>query len=110
MFDAFSLNRRVFGPHICGDALDILPGNGNILTGSWRKENSVQIWDFASGEKIRDVPDDFNKSMVRDSKEMCLLSYLPSLCLILKCIGCSLMVLDVLLSMVTRWTDYGWRQ
>ena len=55
--------RRIFGPHICGDALDILPSNNNILTGSWRKDNSVQIWDFNSGELIRDVPDDFNKSM-----------------------------------------------
>ena len=60
----FELFRRIFGPHICGDALDILPSNGNILTGSWRKDNSVQIWDFNSGELIRDVPDDFNKSMV----------------------------------------------
>ena len=56
--------RRIFGPHICGDALDIFPSNGNVLTGSWRKDNSVQIWDFNSGELIRDVPDDFNKSMV----------------------------------------------
>ncbi|CAB4011145.1 WD repeat-containing 5-like [Paramuricea clavata] len=55
--------KRIFGPHICGDALDILPSNSNILTGSWRKDNSVQIWDFNSGELIRDVPDDFNRSM-----------------------------------------------
>lgn len=56
--------RRIFGPHICGDALDILPSNGNILTGSWRKENTVQIWDFGSGELIKNIPDDFNQSMV----------------------------------------------
>lgn len=56
--------RRIFGPHICGDALDISPSSGNILTGSWRKDNTVQIWDFNSGNLIKNIPDDFNKSMV----------------------------------------------
>ena len=60
----WSFPRRIFGPHICGDALDILPSNGNILTGSWRKDNTVQIWDFKSGGLIKNIPDDFNKSMV----------------------------------------------
>lgn len=50
--------RKFFGPHICGDALDIDPNSGQILTGSWRKECTLQIWDFGSGEKLKDVPDD----------------------------------------------------
>uniref|UniRef100_H3A5P3 Uncharacterized protein n=1 Tax=Latimeria chalumnae TaxID=7897 RepID=H3A5P3_LATCH len=35
--------RRFFGPHICGDALDIDPSNKQILTGSWRKDNPLQV-------------------------------------------------------------------
>ncbi|XP_074643371.1 periodic tryptophan protein 2 homolog [Tubulanus polymorphus] len=48
----------VNGPHICGDAMDIDPFHGHILTGSWRKDNTLQIWDFASGDKVKDVPQD----------------------------------------------------
>lgn len=50
--------RYLHGPHICGDALDIDPYNNHILTGSWRKTDVLQIWDFSSGEKIKDVPPD----------------------------------------------------
>lgn len=50
--------RYLHGPHICGDALDIDPYNNHILTGSWRKKDVLQIWDFSSAEKIKDVPPD----------------------------------------------------
>jgi WD40 repeat protein len=50
--------RKFFGPHICGDALDIDPVYSHILTGSWRKDTPLQIWDFGTGEKIKDVPQD----------------------------------------------------
>ena len=46
--------RSFKGPHICGDSLDMC-GN-DILTGSWRTENQLEIWDYGSGQKIRDVP------------------------------------------------------
>ncbi|XP_063965015.1 uncharacterized WD repeat-containing protein alr3466-like [Lytechinus pictus] len=48
--------RRIYGPHICGDALDIDPVHNHILTGSWRKTNSLQIWDYASGSCVKSVP------------------------------------------------------
>ncbi|XP_061189530.1 WD repeat-containing protein 5-like [Saccostrea echinata] len=48
--------RLISGPHICGEALDIDPIHNHILTGSWRKIDVLQIWDFASAEKIKDVP------------------------------------------------------
>lgn len=50
--------RNIYGPHICGDALDIDANHNHILTGSWRKENVLQIWDYGSGNKIKDVPYD----------------------------------------------------
>lgn len=48
--------RRIFGAHVCGDALDIDPIYHHVLTGSWRRDNSLQIWDFESGRLIKNVP------------------------------------------------------
>ena len=45
--------RSIYGPHICGDALDIK--DGKILTGSWRPEKALQLWDFGTGRLIRDI-------------------------------------------------------
>ncbi|CAH1800498.1 unnamed protein product [Owenia fusiformis] len=57
--------RRLYGPHICGDALDIDAKHDHLLTGSWRKENTLQIWDYGSGKKIKDVPQDlFHTSLL----------------------------------------------
>ncbi|XP_059171932.1 WD repeat-containing protein 38-like isoform X2 [Physella acuta] len=50
--------KKFTGPHLCGDALDIDPVHNHILTGSWRKTHVLQIWDFASAVKIKDVPQD----------------------------------------------------
>ena len=57
--------RRISGPHICGEGLDIEPETLKVVTGSWRKDNNIQVWDFHSGNLIADVPSDFNRSMVR---------------------------------------------
>lgn len=47
--------RSIYGPHICGDALDI-DANDVILTGSWRPENPLQLWDYGSGALIENLP------------------------------------------------------
>lgn len=47
--------RRIYGPHICGDAIDI-DRNGRVLTGSWRQENQLQLWEFSSGKLIDTIP------------------------------------------------------
>lgn len=64
--------RRVYGPHLCGsDAIDIdasnAPGSalGHIVTASWRNADSLQVWDYATGEKYKDVPqDNYSKSLL----------------------------------------------
>jgi len=57
--------RRIYGPHICGDALDIDGMHNHLITGSWRKDNVLQIWDMNTGNKIKDVPQDaLHKCMV----------------------------------------------
>merc|ERR1719421_2559203 len=48
--------RSVFGPHICGDAVDINLDGTTILTGSWRVDKQIQLWDFGSGKLIDTVP------------------------------------------------------
>ena len=35
--------RRIFGPHICGDGIDIDVKYDHILTSSWRRENVLQV-------------------------------------------------------------------
>lgn len=45
--------RSVFGPHLCGDALDVHPVTGaEFLTGSWREQEALQRWDLATGKLI----------------------------------------------------------
>jgi COMPASS component SWD3 len=46
--------RQLHGPHICGDSLDV-KGN-EILTGSWRHKDQLELWDFGSGERITAIP------------------------------------------------------
>jgi len=42
--------RSLFGPHVCGDGMDIR--DNTILTGSWRPEKQIQMWDFGTGKAI----------------------------------------------------------
>ncbi|XP_026533312.1 COMPASS-like H3K4 histone methylase component WDR5B [Notechis scutatus] len=51
--------KRISGPHICGDALSIDKTGSQILTGSWRRHNTLQIWDAETCGKIMDIPEDF---------------------------------------------------
>mmetsp|Transcript_6903 Transcript_6903/g.8417 ORF Transcript_6903/g.8417 Transcript_6903/m.8417 type:complete len:389 (+) Transcript_6903:75-1241(+) len=46
--------RYIYGPHICGDALDVF--EDRILTGSWKSNDALQLWDFKSGKLIQSVP------------------------------------------------------
>lgn len=45
--------RSIYGPYVCGDALDI--HDGYILTGSWRGDKQLQMWDFGTCEFIEDI-------------------------------------------------------
>ncbi|XP_077996139.1 uncharacterized protein LOC144449476 [Glandiceps talaboti] len=56
--------RKLYGPHICGDSLDIDAEHNHIVTGSWRKEANLQIWDYKMGTLIKNVPQDFASSLL----------------------------------------------
>jgi WD40 repeat protein len=45
--------RSIFGPHICGDSLDIV--GHRIITGSWRPDKQLEIWDSRTCEKVSDI-------------------------------------------------------
>ena len=45
--------RSFYGPHICGDAIDIC--GGTILTGSYRMDEQLQTWDFGTGKLIDNI-------------------------------------------------------
>lgn len=46
--------RSIYGPHLCGDSLDMC--GYEIVTGSWRPENQLEIWDYRTGGKVSDIP------------------------------------------------------
>ncbi|KAJ8043594.1 Dynein assembly factor with WDR repeat domains 1 [Holothuria leucospilota] len=56
--------RKLYGPHICGDSLDIDVYHNHIVTGSWRKDNNVQIWDYDSGHNIKTLLPDITNSLL----------------------------------------------
>ncbi|EQC32639.1 hypothetical protein SDRG_09615 [Saprolegnia diclina VS20] len=54
--------RGIYGPHIAGDAIDINAKN-EILTGSWRPENPLELWDYGSGKRFAAIP--WNQSALK---------------------------------------------
>jgi WD40 repeat protein len=39
------------GPNICGDSIDVM--NNTLLTGSWRHNKPLELWDIRTGNVIR---------------------------------------------------------
>jgi len=46
-----SSTRAIFGPHICGDSIDIF--NNTLLTCSWRTSDQIQLWDIRNYSLLR---------------------------------------------------------
>ena len=45
----------LFGPHICGDSIDFRHDGHTLLTGSYRKEDCLELWDLRKNEKLRNI-------------------------------------------------------
>lgn len=56
--------KYIYGPHICGDAIDIDTNYNHLITGSWKKTETLQIWDMRSMRMIRDVFKNKSNQMV----------------------------------------------
>lgn len=57
--------RSIYGPHICGDALDCSSSGKELLTGSWRETDALERWDFGSGKRIDSMP--WNRAPTEDA-------------------------------------------
>ncbi|KAG6797536.1 WD repeat-containing protein 5B [Apis mellifera caucasica] len=61
--------KRISGVHMCGDGLDISK-NGKellrkqILSCSWQRENSIQLWDYGSGKLLVSLMPDSYSSLL----------------------------------------------
>jgi WD40 repeat protein len=45
----------IYGPHICGDAIDFKSDGHTIITGSYRDKDVIQIWDIRTNEAINSI-------------------------------------------------------
>ncbi|CAG9326245.1 unnamed protein product [Blepharisma stoltei] len=52
--------RAIFGPHICGDSMDIC--ENKLLTGSYNIKDQLQLWDLNTGHNI------FTQTVVSNSR------------------------------------------
>eukprot|EP00741_Cyanophora_paradoxa_P017922 tig00021036_g17306.t1 len=46
--------RSIFGAHICGDAVDVQ--GDEVLTGSWRPKDQLQVWDLGTTALVKTIP------------------------------------------------------
>ncbi|KAJ3037998.1 hypothetical protein HK097_003314 [Rhizophlyctis rosea] len=61
--------RSIYRPFICGDSLDFDSSGDRILSGSYLKEDPLQIWSWQTGHLIQTVP----WSILENEKRHCLL-------------------------------------
>lgn len=45
----------MYGPHICGDAIDLRDDGQTLLTGSYRQEDVLELWDMRTLKKFRTI-------------------------------------------------------
>lgn len=45
----------IYGPHICGEAIDFRSDNTTLLTGSYRGEDVLELWDLRTYKKFRTI-------------------------------------------------------
>jgi WD40 repeat protein len=62
--------RSLYGAYLCGDALRVTADGLSAVTGSWRSEKNLQVWDIHSGKLTENVtwqsagqPDDHRSSL-----------------------------------------------
>jgi WD40 repeat protein len=48
--------RSMFGAHLCGDALQVTPDGNYVISGSWRLDDALQVWDYRSGGLVSSIP------------------------------------------------------
>lgn len=46
----------IYGPHICGDCIEIRNDGVTMMTGSYRMEDVIEIWDLRMNKRTRSIP------------------------------------------------------
>lgn len=47
--------KSLYGPHICGESIDFRTDGYTLLTGSYRQEEVLELWDLRKFQKFRDI-------------------------------------------------------
>lgn len=45
----------IYGPHICGESIDFRNDGTTLLTGSYRQDDVLELWDIRTFQKFRNI-------------------------------------------------------
>ena len=48
--------QSIYGPHICGDCIEIRNDGYTMMTGSYRMEDVMEVWDLRKLQRMRKIP------------------------------------------------------
>ncbi len=48
--------RTIYGPHICGDTMEFRNDGVSLVTGSYRVEECIEVWDLRMFKRSRVIP------------------------------------------------------
>jgi len=54
--------KQLYGPFVCGDSIDFVPGSSDMLVGSYRDENALQVWDTEENKLKKNLSSNADKS------------------------------------------------
>ena len=60
----------IYGPHICGDAIDFKDDGNTMQTGSYRQDDVIELWDLRTFKKFRDIAWDGPKASEASDSNM----------------------------------------
>lgn len=46
----------IYGPHICGDCIEIRNDGVTMMTGSYRMDDVIEVWDLRVNRRVRTIP------------------------------------------------------
>jgi len=66
----------MYGPSICGEAIDFKSDGFTVMTGSYRQKDVIELWDMRNFKKYRDIDwdgpntkEDFTSTMEESKQE-----------------------------------------
>jgi len=56
--------KKISGPLLCGEGLDIEPNTQKLVAASWRRHDNCEIYDFGTGKRIKEMSGCAKNSML----------------------------------------------